>query len=340
MKRIMNDPLRYCTEAIEGAVCAYPKKIKLVSGNPHLISRVQKPDVPRATVLAVCDGGHFPLYYGYVGEGMLDGCAIGDVYQAPDRTDILSLITASDQGCGTILLYDDSMCAENCAYAIREANKAGLTVYSFALREDLGAVAGLSKELARPGAGLVFCCKLAGAAAAAGQNAENILAMLNRAQEQIATLGLIAESGYHPYTGEQLLPIPAAHVQIGAGLHGELGFEEIPIPPADMVADHMFRKKINALLKLSSGDCAAVLVNGYGGIPQEDLYIVYRKLAKIMEGLGIQLIRPLVGSYACNIGTNGLSITIMKLDRSLMQLWNAPVDTIALTFNPQSQEFA
>jgi len=331
MKKIMNHPIQYCSEAVEGAVYAHPERMKLVSGNPHLISRAVKPAAAKTSILAVCDGGHFPMYYGYIGDGMLDGCAIGDIYQAPAWEEILSLITACDQGCGTILLFDGTFCAENCARAVCEAEKAGIFVSSFSLCEDWGATFGFTKELTRCGAGLVFCCKLAGAAAAIGWKKEEILALLNRTQDQIATLGLIAESGYHPHTGEQLLMIPADRVQIGGGLHTEKGFEEIPVPSADTVADHMFRKKLNALIKLSAGDSAAVMVNGFGGTPQEDLYIVFRKLAKIMEKLGIRLVHPMIGTFAGNLGTNGLSITIMKLDDELLKLWNTPADTITLT---------
>lgn len=331
MKRIMNNPIQYCSEAAEGAVYAHSERIKLVSGNPHLILRTTKPAVAQTTILAVCDGGHFPMYYGYIGDGMLDGCAIGDIYQAPAWEEILSLITVCDQGCGTVLLYDSTFCSENCARAIGEAEKAGVSVSSFSLREDWGATFGFTKELTRCGAGLIFCCKLAGAAAAKGWDKEKILRMLNQTQDRIATLGLIAESGYHPHTEEQLLVISGDQVQIGGGFHTEKGFEEIPVPPADIVADHMFRKKLNALVKLSAGDNAAIMINGFGGMPQEDLYIVYRKLAKILEELRIQPVRPMIGTFAGNLGANGLSITIMKLDDKLLKLWCAPVDTITLT---------
>lgn len=332
MKRIMNNPLQYYPEAAEGAVYAFPERIKLISGNPHLISRTVRSNTAKTAVLAVCDGGHFPMYCGYIGDGMLDGCAIGDIYQAPAWEEILSLITVCEKGQGAILLYDSTLCSESCAKAVLEAKKAGICVCSFSLREDWGAAFGHVKELTRCGAGLIFCCKLAGAAAQEGWSAKEILELLVRTQEQIATLGLIANSGYHPHTGEQLLLIPEDRVQIGGGLHMEKGFEEIPVPPADIVAEHMFRKKLNVLIKLSAGDSAAVMVNGFGGIPQEDLFIVYRKLAKIMEGLKIQPVRPVIGTFAGNLGTCGLSITLMKLDNELLGLWNAPVDTITLSF--------
>ena len=169
---------------------------------------------------------------------------------------------------------------------------------------------------------MILCSKIAGAAAGAGESSSKILTILDHARKQIASVGLIVECGHDPVTGEQFLTIPECKVQIGGGLHSEAGFEEISVPCADTVADHMFRKKLNPVVNLLAGDTAALLVNGYGGMPQEELYIVFRKLADIMNEQNIHLVNPLVGNCAGNLDTNGLSITIMKLDEILLPLWN------------------
>lgn len=330
MKRIMNDAARYCREAAEGFLFAHTDTLSMVAEDPFLAVRSTGPDPAEVPVMAVGDGGHFPMFHGYVGPGMLSGSVLGEVFQAPDSRKILTMLRTLDRGHGVVLLYDSAFCTGKTLQAVDEARKMGIQVFLFTLQDDYGAAFGWDKTGTRCGAGLLLCCKLAGAAASAGKTGEEILELLYHAREHMATVGMIAEDGFHPRTEKKFLPLTRDTVQIGGGLHNEPGFEQIPVPPADIAAEHMFRKKLNPIVTLSAGDHAAVLLNGYGGMALEELFILYRKLSSEMHALGIFAESPLVGNYGGNLGANGYSITLLKLDAPLLPLWNAPVNTAAL----------
>jgi len=329
MKKIINTPERFIPEMLDGIYAAHPQELAHAGEDLHCLVNARK----HAGKVGLATGGgsgHLPLFLGYVGDGMLDGCAIGDVFQSPSPEQMLAVTRAIDQGAGVLYIYGNyngdifnfDMAAEMADF------EHGIRVQSVVAGEDVASPAALPGEpnRRRGVAGIFFVYKCAGAAASAGLPLDEVKRVAEKACANVRTLGVALSSCTVPKVGRPSFEIADDEMEIGMGIHGEPGIRRGKLLSADDIVDEMAPPILNDL-PLARGDEVAVLVNGLGGTPLEELYVMYRRLAQILEQKGLRVYRSYVGEYATSMEMAGASISLMKVDGELKGYLDAQADT-------------
>jgi len=326
MNKIINDPKNYVREMMEGICLAHPDQVKMLDDDFRVLVR-SEPAPDKVGIVTAGGSGHLPLFLGYVGEGMLDGCAVGDVFASPSAEKMTKMIKACDTGKGVLLLFGnyggDKM---NFAMAREEAEFEDIEIAELHGADDVASAALDKKETRRGVAGIVYAYKIAGAAADAGYDLHQVEAVTARALDQIRTMGVALTPCIVPTVGKPTFTIEEGKMEIGMGIHGEAGIDVSDILSADEVADLTFQR-INEELKLQKGDHVSIMVNGLGATPLDEQYIVYRRLALTAEEMGLKVILPHIGEYATSMEMSGLSVSVIKLDEELENLLKAPART-------------
>jgi len=266
------------------------------------------------------------VFMGYVGRGLIDGAAIGNVFASPSSDDMLEVTRAINAGKGVLYLYGnyggDRL---NFDLAAELAADEGIEVRTILGADDV-ASAPRERAASRRGiAGIFFLYKVAGAAAAEGRSHE-VVAITERAAAGTRTMGVALSPCTIPAAGVPTFELPLGQMEIGMGIHGEPGVRRGPLETADQIADELTRA-ILADLPFGRGDEVAVLVNGLGATPKEELYILYRGVARILAAEGLRIHRVWVGEYATSLEMAGASLTLMRLDDDLRRLVDAPTAT-------------
>jgi dihydroxyacetone kinase-like protein len=288
---------------------------------------------PRAGKVALVSGGgsgHEPLHGGFVGEGMLDAAVPGPVFTSPTPDPIVAATLAVDGGAGVLHIvknYTGDVLNFETAAELAEAE--GATVRSVIIDDDVAVKDSLYTAGRRGVAGTVLVEKIAGAAAERGDDLESVAAIATRVNEQVRSMGVALTPSTVPHAGEPSFTLADDEVEIGIGIHGEPGRERIPLEPADAIVDRLLAPILDDL-PFESGDRVLLFVNGMGGTPQIELYIVFRRAAQVLAERGIEVARSLVGNYVTSLEMQGVSITLLRLDDEFLELWDAPVNTIAL----------
>ncbi|WP_053985634.1 dihydroxyacetone kinase subunit DhaK [Niameybacter massiliensis] len=330
MKKIINQPENYVKEMLEGLYIAHPDLITYTGEDVHCLVSVNKK--PGKVGIATGGGsGHLPLFLGYVGKGMLDGCSVGDVFQSPSAEQMLEVTKAIDSGAGVLYIYGNyngdifnfDMAAEMADF---EEN---IRVESVVAGEDV-ASAGPSKEgeknTRRGVAGIVFVYKCAGAAADKMMNLDEVKRVAEKAAANVRTMGVALTPCIVPRVGKPGFTIGEDEMEIGMGIHGETGIRRAKLEPADAIVDEMLEKVV-ADIPYVSGDEVAVLVNGLGATSLDEQYIVTRRIDAFLKEKGISVHRYYVGEYATSLEMAGFSISLLKLDDELKELLDAPAQT-------------
>ncbi|MHC1787140.1 MAG: dihydroxyacetone kinase subunit DhaK [Christensenellales bacterium] len=329
MKKIINSAERFVPEMLEGIYAAHPDELGFAAGDLHCLVNARLH--PGKVALATGGGsGHLPLFLGFVGEGMLDGCAIGDVFQSPSAEQMLAVTKHIHQGAGVLYLYGNyngdifnfDMAAEMADF------EEGIRVESVVAGEDVASpAAGPGEANKRRGvAGIFFVFKCAGAAAAAGLDLDQVKAVAEKVCANTRTLGVALTSCTVPLVGHPSFTIGSDEMEIGMGIHGEPGIRRGKLLSADAIVDEMLPPLLHDLPYLA-GDKVAVLVNGLGGTPPEELYVMFRRAAQILHDRGIGIYRSYVGEFATSMEMAGASISLMKLDAQLEGFLDAAADT-------------
>lgn len=324
MKKLVNNPLNYVNEMLEGLAAAHPEFYKRMGTEGRIIVRPEAPVKGKVGIITGGGSGHLPVFTGYVGKGLLDACVIGDVFASPGVDLILEGMHAIDGGAGVLCLYGnyggDVM---NFDMACEMAEMEDMKATSVRVADDV-ASASLAERAKRRGiAGMVYCFKIAGAKADAMASLEEVAATAQKAADACHTVGVALTPCILPAAGKPTFTIGDAEMEIGMGIHGEPGVRRGPLQTADEIANEMMRMLL-ADVTLDSGDRVSVLCNSLGATPHEELYIVYRIVAKRLEELGVTIVAPLVGRYATSMEMAGMSITLCKLDAELEKLLLAP----------------
>jgi dihydroxyacetone kinase-like protein len=324
MKKLLNNPVDYVNEMLEGFAAAHPEFYKRVGTDGRIIVRPEAPIKGKVGIITGGGSGHLPVFTGYVGKGLLDACAIGDVFASPGVDLILEGIHAIDGGAGVLCLYGnyggDVM---NFDMACEMASMEDIKTASVLVTDDI-ASASLKERAKRRGiAGMVYCFKIAGAKADSMVSLEEVTAVAQKAADACHTVGVALTPCVLPAAGKPTFTIGETEMEIGMGIHGEPGVRRGPLQSADVVAEEMLRMLLSDL-HLASGDRISVLCNSLGATPPEELYIIYRIVARRMKDLGVTIVAPLVGRYATSMEMAGMSITLCKLDAELEQLLLAP----------------
>jgi dihydroxyacetone kinase-like protein len=271
--------------------------------------------------------GHLPVFMGYVGRGLIDGAAIGNVFASPSSDDMLEVTRAISAGAGVLYLYGnyggDRL---NFDLAAELAADEGIEVRTVLGADDVASAPSDRAASRRGIAGIFFLYKVAGAAAAAGASLEEVIAVTERAAAGTRTMGVALSPCTIPAAGVPTFELPIGQMEIGMGIHGEPGVRRGPLATADEIAEELLRS-ILADLPYRRGDDVGVLVNGLGATPKEELYILYRSVDRILAGEGIRVHRVWVGEYATSLEMAGTSITLLRLDDELKRLVDAPAET-------------
>ncbi|WP_291038237.1 dihydroxyacetone kinase subunit DhaK [Herbiconiux sp.] len=329
MKKLINDPKNVVDEAVAGFEAAHGD-IVTVSHDPIYIARKDAPVAGKVAIVSGGGSGHEPLHGGFVGYGMLDAAVPGPVFTSPTPDPILAATKAVDSGAGVLHIvknYTGDVLNFETAADLAAAD--GVEVRTVVIDDDVAVKDSLYTAGRRGVAGTVLVEKIAGAAAERGDDLDAVAAVAEKVNGQVRTMGVALTPCVVPHAGEPSFTLADDEIEIGIGIHGEPGRERIKLAPADEIVDRLLEPVLEDL-PFASGDKVLLLVNGMGGTPQVELYVVFRHAAEVLAGKGIEVTRSLVGNYVTSLEMQGVSISVLKLDDELTELWDAPVQTAAL----------
>ena len=327
MKKIINNPTDVVSEALMGMQAAYPDKL-VYTPKMEVISRKEK-KTDKVAVISGGGAGHEPLHAGFVGKGMLDAAISGNVFSSPSPDRIGSAIEQVSCGKGVLMVIKNySGDIKNFGLSADLAEMDDIEVAQVIVKDDV-AVPDREEGTGRRGiAGTVFVHKIAGAKAEQGASLAEVKAAAEKAVRNIRTMGVAMTPCILPAVGKPGFQIADDEIEIGMGIHGEQGVETTKIKSAKEIAEILVGRILDDYDY--SGSEVAVLVNGLGGTPLMELYILNLEVQKILEEKGIKAYRTFVGNYCTSIDMTGASVTLMKLDDELKELLDAPCDTPAL----------
>ena len=326
MKKIINNPTDVVSEALMGMQAAYPDKL-VYTPKMEVISRKEK-KTDKVAVISGGGAGHEPLHAGFVGKGMLDAAISGNVFSSPSPDRIGSAIEQVSCGKGVLMVIKNySGDIMNFGLSADLAEMDDIEVAQVIVKDDV-AVPDREEGTRRGIAGTVFVHKIAGAKAEQGASLAEVKAAAEKAVRNIRTMGVAMTPCILPAVGKPGFQIADDEIEIGMGIHGEQGVETTKIKSAKEIAEILVGRILDDYDY--SGSEVAVLVNGLGGTPLMELYILNLEVQKILEEKGIKAYRTFVGNYCTAIDMTGASVTLMKLDDELKELLDAPCDTPAL----------
>jgi phosphoenolpyruvate---glycerone phosphotransferase subunit DhaK len=329
VKKLINDPADVVAEALRGIEAAHPDL-----GVDHQNKIVHRSDAPvRGKVGLVSGGGsgHEPLHGGFVGPGMLDAACAGEVFTSPVPDQVIAATRLADGGAGVLHIvknYTGDVLNFEMAAELATADT-GIEIASVVVDDDV-AVQDSLYTAGRRGVGTtVLLEKIAGAAADEGRDLAGVAEIARRVNASGRSMGMALTSCTVPAAGHPTFELPEGEMEIGIGIHGEPGRKRVPLAPARDVAA-MLLEPILDDLDFTGGDGVLAFVNGMGGTPMLELYLMYNEVAQILGRAGVTVVRSLVGPYITSLEMAGCSVTLLKLDDELLRLWDAPVSTPGL----------
>jgi phosphoenolpyruvate---glycerone phosphotransferase subunit DhaK len=329
MKKLINAPEDVVTEALQGIEAAHPD-LRVDRANKV----IYRGDSPRSGKVGLVSGGgsgHEPLHGGFVGLGMLDAACAGEVFTSPVPDQMLAATKLVDGGAGVLHVvknYTGDVMNFEMAAELAEA-ETGARVVSVVTDDDV-AVQDSTWTAGRRGVGAtVLLEKIAGAAAEQGRSLDEVAEVARAVNAASRSMGLALTSCTLPAVGHPSFELGDDEMELGVGIHGEPGRERVPLAPAKDIAA-MLLEPVLADLPFRSGDGVVCFVNGLGGTPLIELYVMFNEVATILAGHGVQIARSLVGSYITSLDMAGTSVTLLRVDDDLLSLWDAPVRTPAL----------
>ena len=329
VKKLINEPADVVKESLVGLGLAHPDLVRIDFEN-QLVLRKDAPVSGKVALISGGGSGHEPLHGGFVGAGMLDAACPGEVFTSPVPDQMLAATKAVDGGAGVIhIVKNYTGDVMNFKLAAEMAEDDGISVESVLTNDDV-AVEDSTWTAGRRGTGVtVLLEKIAGAKAEAGGSLAEVSAVARRVNEKGRSFGVALTSCATPAAGTPTFDIGADEMEFGVGIHGEPGRRREKIRPAAEIVEEM-ADAILGDLKPAKGANVLAFVNGLGGTPLIELYLVYAELAKQLEKYGVTATRSLVGDYITSLDMAGVSITLLELDDELTALWDAPVHTPAL----------
>ncbi|MBA9027939.1 dihydroxyacetone kinase subunit DhaK [Peribacillus huizhouensis] len=327
MKKLINNPTKVVEEMIEGYVKAYPKHVRQLAENERALVTAKATREGKVGVLIGGGSGHEPAFIGYVGDGMADGVAVGNIFASPPPDPILEATKAIDKGEGVIYVYGNyAGDVMNFGMAAELADlESGIRVGSVLVTDDVASAPKAEKEKRRGIAGEFFVTKVAGAAADKGYNLDDVVRVAQKANDYTRTMGVGLTPCSLPQTGKPSFELAENEMEIGLGHHGEPGIEKGELQPADQVVDRLVNDILTDM-PIDLGEKVAVLVNGLGSTTNMELYIMFRRVEQILSEKGIEIHRSYVGSYSTSLEMGGASVTITRLDEELAAFVDHPAD--------------
>jgi len=329
MKKLINDPQNVVREELEGIERAHPDLVR-VAYDPNVIVRADAPVQGKAALVSGGGSGHEPMHGGFVGLGMLDAACPGEVFTSPTPDQMEAATKAVDGGAGVIhIVKNYTGDVMNFEMAAELCRSEGIEVDAVLVDDDV-AVQDSLYTAGRRGVGTtVLMEKIAGAAAEERRPLKEVVDICREVNANGRTMGMALTSCTVPAAGKPTFDLGDDEMEIGIGIHGEPGRERMKVKPVAEIVD-MMATAVADDLPFSKGDDVLAFVNGMGGTPLIELYLVYNELARFLKGRGITIARNLIGSYITSLEMAGCSITLLKASDDLLRLWDAPVKTAGI----------
>ena len=322
MKKLINDPFDFVEESLEGFLLAHEDLVKRVGR--RAIARIDAPIEGKVGVVIGGGSGHLPAFMGYVGRGGADAAPIGNIFASPPAKPILEATLAANGGKGVVYSYGnyagDVMNFDRAA--ARAKTEHGIDVETVLVTDDVASAPKDQVDRRRGIAGDFFVFKVLAAKAETMADLASVVATTRRANDYTRTVGVGLSACTVPAHGKPTFHLADDELEVGLGVHGEPGIRRSHIEPVDALVDEILG--IILADKDYGGSDVAVLVNGLGATPYEELYIMYRRARQVLEGHGVGIRRSYVGEYITSLEMAGASITLMQLDEELHDLLAAP----------------
>jgi phosphoenolpyruvate---glycerone phosphotransferase subunit DhaK len=328
MKKLINDPAHVVSEALRGIAVAHPELH--VDHKNKIVYRGDAPVRGKVGLISGGGSGHEPLHGGFVGLGMLDAACAGEVFTSPVPDQMLEATKGVDGGAGVLhIVKNYTGDVMNFEMAAELAAVDGVEVASVVTNDDV-AVQDSLYTAGRRGVGVtVLVEKIAGAAAEQGRPLAAVTEVARKVNAQGRSMGVALTSCTVPAAGKPTFELAENEMEVGIGIHGEPGRRRIPLATAHEIAELLVEPILNDL-DFTGGDGVIAFVNGMGGTPLLELYVMYAEVAAVLDKAGVTVARSLVGPYITSLEMAGCSVTLVKVDDDLLRLWDAPVRTPAL----------
>ena len=313
-------------EALRGFGAAHADLV-LVHTDPTFVTRAVLTEAGKVALISGGGSGHEPMHAGFVGPGMLDAACPGQVFTSPTPDQMLAAAQAVDSGAGVLFIvknYEGDVMNFEMATEMHEGRQATVVINDDVAVEDSTWTTGR-----RGVAGTVIVEKIVGAAAEAKADLDTLQALGRKVNGRTRSMGVALTSCTVPAAGKPTFDLGQGEMEMGVGIHGEPGRRRVPLASADDIAREMVGA-ITADLAAPAGSEVLLLVNGFGGTPSMELYLMYDAARRILDGQGLKVARSLVGSYCTSLDMAGCSLTLTALDDDLTRLWDAPVHTAAM----------
>ena len=319
MKKIINNADNFVEESISGLVKSYPEIYKYFSETNKVLMRSVKGN-NKVGLVSGGGSGHLPLFTGYIGKGLLDSCAIGNVFASPSVDEISTAIKSANSEKGVLCIYGnyggDVM---NFDMASEMLEMEDIKVESVVVADDVASASKEEKEKRRGVTGMLYVFKTTGAIAESGADFDEVKRVAVKTNENIRTMGIALTPTILPQAGKPTFEIGDDEMEIGMGIHGEPGIRRGKLKTANEITEELSEKLLNDI-DLNKGDKVSILINSLGATPHEELFIVADKFNNILNDNGIINSKSYVGRYATSMEMAGMSITILKLDDELEKL--------------------
>jgi phosphoenolpyruvate---glycerone phosphotransferase subunit DhaK len=327
MKKFLNKPQDFVDEMIKGIIAAHPEQLTYVENDLRCIVKSGEKKKGKVGLATGGGSGHLPLFLGYVGAGLLDGCSVGGVFQSPSAEQMLNVTKAIDSGAGVLYIYGNyGGDILNFDMAAEMAEVEDIKVLSLVGADDVASASKGEEHKRRGVAGIFFIYKIAGAKADELASIDEVKRVGEKTAANVRTMGVALTPCIVPEVGKPGFTIGDDEMEIGMGIHGEPGIHRGPLKPADEVVDTMMSAILEDL-PFKKNDEVAVLINGLGATPKEEMYIAYHRIDQILKAYGISVFHVYVGEFATSMEMAGFSISLLKLDEELKQLLARPART-------------
>jgi dihydroxyacetone kinase-like protein len=329
MKKLINQADDVVRESLEGVAAAHGDLVR-VHTEPNFVVRADAPVRGKVALVSGGGSGHEPMHGGFVGQGMLDAACPGEVFTSPTPDQMLEATKAVDGGAGVVhIVKNYTGDILNFEMAADLARGEGIDVEAVVIDDDVAVQDSLYTAGRRGVGATVLAEKIAGAGAEQGRSLKEVADLVRKVNDNARSMGMALTSCTVPAAGKPTFELGADEMEIGIGIHGEPGRERRPMATASEIVAALADPIVDDL-PFESGDNVLAFVNSMGGTPLIELYVVYNDLRKLLDGKGVTIVRNLIGPYITSLEMQGASITLLKLDDELTQLWDAPVNTPGL----------
>ena len=313
MKKIINRPEDFVKDTMEGIIAAYGDKVKLYNDDYRILLSSYPVKEGKVGIVTAGGSGHLPVFLGYVGQGLLDGCTVGNVFASPSSAKMADTIRACDRGNGVLVLFGnyggDKMNFELACETVDLEDD--IKTEMVLVKDDVASAPASEAERRRGVAGMIYAFKIAGAKAENGGTLKEVADVTRKALKNIRTMGMALTSCIVPEVGKPTFSLADDEMEIGMGIHGEPGLEVRKMMTAAELAD-LLLSKILSDMPLVNGDEVSIMINGLGATPLEEQLIVYKSVAELLQKRGVRVYMPHIGEYATSMEMAGISNTLFK----------------------------